>query len=90
MHYSAYLVIVVIIWSINAISYFIVGLNCKYIHDPNLNIFVTVCNVSKISLPFILTIYRYLDPGIRLRVKKIFNSTVNQNEENLLELGNDF
>lgn len=64
-YYLRYIIASSIIWSIEAICYTIVGLNCETFHKGYLLIFLTIGNASKLCTPFVLSILRYHDPTIK-------------------------
>ncbi|KRX00482.1 hypothetical protein PPERSA_03215 [Pseudocohnilembus persalinus] len=91
-YYNRYLVAQIIIWSILAISNFIVGFNCTSWQIPILNIFVTIGNTAKLCTSIVLSIMRYKDPiimkQIRPKLVKFFPCLFKpqqDNDYNLLE-----
>lgn len=43
-----------------------------YFHEGFLMIFITLCNISKLCTPIVLSILRYHDPTIKRKVQKLF------------------
>ena len=71
-YYFNYVVCTSIIWGIVTISNFVVAFNCLYIHNPLLNIFVTIGNAAKIFSPVVLSCLRYRDPTIKKKVDYLY------------------
>lgn len=78
-----YITFTSIIWSILAISNFIVGMNCTNWHLAGLNIFITIGNLSKLSTPLFLAKIRYNDPIIKKSLK-IFISTLRNKKKTVV------
>lgn len=55
----------------------IIYFNCKYFHDDNSNIAVTIGNFSKIVTPILLPLVRLKDPNVQkvIRSIKVKNNT---------------
>lgn len=49
----------------------VVFINCKAIHKPLMNLFVTLGNACSTLLPLVLTIIRFNNPMIKKRIQKI-------------------
>jgi 1-phosphatidylinositol-4-phosphate 5-kinase len=71
-YYFNYILASSIIWTVLAISNFMMYLNCAKLHLPLLNIFVTICTMAKVATPIVLSIMRYYDPSIRNKLIKLF------------------
>ncbi|KAL4499043.1 hypothetical protein ABPG72_016945 [Tetrahymena utriculariae] len=64
-HYSLYVVISSITFMVFLVSDFIESMNCGYIKEPDINIFITIGNLSRVFLPLFQGIVRLTDPEIR-------------------------
>ncbi|KAL4511850.1 hypothetical protein ABPG72_012695 [Tetrahymena utriculariae] len=66
--YYAYVKVTSCIYLLLGITNLMIGLNCYFLHNPGLNIFLTITNFLKLLSPVILSLLRYRDPILKQRV----------------------
>jgi hypothetical protein len=59
--------------------------NAKFIHEPKMNVVITVGNISKMLAPFILGRVRAQDPYIKKNLKRFFAKITNSKNSQQLE-----
>lgn len=60
----------VVVWCGNEVCNVILGLNCQYFQDPNINIMITIGTIVQFVSPFIIFKLRFSDPSVK---KKFIN-----------------
>ncbi|KAM3147767.1 hypothetical protein pb186bvf_000095 [Paramecium bursaria] len=71
-YYYKFVIVSTLIWSGLALCNLIVAFNCIQFHKKELDFFITIGNILKLCTPFFLSILRYFDPTIRVKVRNMF------------------
>lgn len=71
-YYYIFVIVSTLIWSGLALCNLIVAFNCIQFHKKELDFFITIGNILKLCTPFFLSILRYFDPTIRVKVRNMF------------------